>query len=176
MDEVNLLQSLGQVSASETGQVFGDFLRGHVREMICEVKFAGRRTLQCVSLVARSWAKIVEQLRSKDLESSTWCELMLDGLRLSSEQTAVAAWGIDSEGRKHVLDFALGSSENLEVSRVLVGRIVARGLACEHRLSAVLDGSDALRGAVLEFFPEAVVQRCLVHKERNIKGYRELPP
>ena len=40
MDEVSLLQSLGQVSASETGQVFREFLRGHVREMICEVMAA----------------------------------------------------------------------------------------------------------------------------------------
>ena len=82
----------------------------------------------------------------------------------------MVALGIDSEGHKHVLDFALGSSENLEVSRELVGRIVTRGFGCEHRLFVVLDGSDALRSAVMEFFPDAVVQRCLVHKERNIKG------
>ncbi len=37
MNEVSLLQSLGQVSASETGEVFRDFIRGHVREMISEV-------------------------------------------------------------------------------------------------------------------------------------------
>ena len=37
MNEVSLLQTLGQVSASETGKVFRDFLRGQVREMICEV-------------------------------------------------------------------------------------------------------------------------------------------
>jgi len=40
MNEVSLLQSLGQVSASETGQVFRDFLRGHVRQMISEVMAA----------------------------------------------------------------------------------------------------------------------------------------
>jgi transposase-like protein len=34
----------------------------------------------------------------------------------------------------------------------------------------VLDGSDALRVAVREFFLDAIVQRCLVHKERDIKG------
>jgi transposase-like protein len=95
---------------------------------------------------------------------------MLDGIRLSNEQTAVVALGIDSEGRKHVLDFALGSSENLEVSRELVSRLVRREFACEHRLFVVLDGSEALRAAATEFFPDAVVQRCLVHKERNIKG------
>lgn len=49
-------------------------------------------------------------------------------------------------------------------------RITTRGFRCEHLLQAVLDGSDALRGAVLVFFANAVVQRCLVHKERNTKA------
>ena len=35
---------------------------------------------------------------------------------------------------------------------------------------AVLDGSDALRLAVKEFDPDSIVQRCLVHKERNIRS------
>jgi transposase-like protein len=262
MNEVSLLESLGQVSASQTGQVFRDFLRGHVREMICEVMAAevtqlcgakhapsgsdhyragsspGRvlyegereevvrprvrvksenggseeveltsyrvakdpeqlqsQIIQAIvsgvssrgiedvkpnspgvkrSNVSRLWqeagSKFIEELRGKDLAASTWCGLILDGIRLSSEQTAVVALGIDSEGRKHVLDFALGSSESLEVSRELVSRIVRRGFACSHRLYAVLDGSDALRGAVKEFFSDAVIQRCLVHKERNIKA------
>jgi putative transposase len=115
-------------------------------------------------------SKFIERLRSKDLTQATWCALMLDGIRLSSEQTAVVALGIDREGRKHVLDFALGSSESLEVSRELMGQIMKRGFTCKHRLFAVLDGSDALRGSVMEFFPDAIVQRCLVHTERNIKG------
>ncbi|WP_146458909.1 IS256 family transposase [Rubripirellula tenax] len=262
INEANLLESLGQVSAAETGQVFRDFLRGHVREMICEVMAAevtelcgpkhdpspsdhyragsssgrvlyeGEREdvvrprvrqksgdgstdevelatyraakdpqqlqAQIVQAIVSgvstrgveeikpnspgvkrsnvSWlwqeagSKFVEQLRAKDLRGATWCALMLDGIRLSKDQTAVAALGIDSEGRKHVLDFALGSSENLEVSRELMSRIVKRGFTCEHRLYVILDGSDALRGAVVEFFADAVIQRCLVHKERNIKG------
>lgn len=262
MNESSLLQALGQVSASETGQIFRNFLRGHVREMICEVMAAevtelcgpkhapsssdhyragsssgrvlyeGQReevvrprvrlkssngTSQEVELtsyrvakdpeqlqaqivqaivagvsardieeikpnspgvkrsnVSRLWqeagSKFIEQLRGRDLSSVPWCALMLDGIRLSKEQMAVVALGIDSQGRKHVLDFALGSSENLEVSREVMSRIVNRGFTCEHRLYVVLDGSDALRGAVIEFFPDAVVQRCLVHKERNIKG------
>ena len=40
MDEVSLLQTFGQVSSSETGQIFREFLRGHVREMVCEVMAA----------------------------------------------------------------------------------------------------------------------------------------
>ena len=262
MNEVTLLQTLGQVSASETGEVFRDFLRGHVREMICEVMasevtelcgpkhdpspsdhyragsssgrvlYEGEREevvrprvrqkssdgasheveltsyrvakdpeqlqaqiVQAIvsgvsarsieeikpnspgvkrSNVSRLWqeagSKFIEQLRGKDLSSITWCALMLDGIRLSKDQTAVVALGIDSDGRKHVLDFSLGSSENREVSGEVMRRIVSRGFTCDHRLLVVLDGSDALRSAVIEFFPDAVIQRCLIHKERNIKG------
>ena len=93
-----------------------------------------------------------------------------DGIRLSKDQTAAVALGIDAQGNKHVLDFVLGSSETLEVARELMARIDKRRFRCEHRLYVVLDGSDALRGAVKKFFSDCVVQRCLVHKERNIKG------
>ena len=71
---------------------------------------------------------------------------------------------------KHVLDFDLGSTENAEVCRDLMRRLMARGFHCDRRLLAVLDGSDALRSVVKEFFPDSVIQRCLVHKERNIRS------
>jgi transposase-like protein len=34
-----------------------------------------------------------------------------------------------------------------------------------------LDGAAALQTAVLTLWPTAVIQRCLVHKERNLFGY-----
>jgi putative transposase len=37
MNESSLLQSLGQVSAGDAAEIFRDYLRGCVREMICEV-------------------------------------------------------------------------------------------------------------------------------------------
>ena len=35
----------------------------------------------------------------------------------------------------------------------------------------MLDGSKALKNALLEAFPGTLIQRCLVHKERNLRGY-----
>lgn len=126
------------------------------------------------SNVSRHWQsvghKFVDELRSRDLSSENWAALMLDGIRLSKEQLAVVALGITVDGRKHVLDFELGSSENAEVAKDLMRRLDKRGFHCDRRLLAVLDGSDALRSAVIEFFSDAVVQRCLVHKERNIRS------
>ena len=96
--------------------------------------------------------------------------LLLDGIRLSKDETAIVAAGITAEGEKCVLDFELGSSENAEVCRGLLRRLDKRGFTCKRRLLAVLDGSDALKLALKEFFPDAVVQRCLVHKERNLRA------
>lgn len=126
------------------------------------------------SSVSRLWTQVghrfVEELRSRDLSQVDWVVMMLDGICLSGDETAIVAVGIDTEGRKHVLDFELGSSENTEVCRDLMRRLTRRGFRCRRRLLAVLDGSDPLRHALLEFFPNALIQRCLVHKERNIRS------
>lgn len=126
------------------------------------------------SNVSRLWQsvghKFVDELRGKDLAKTEWAILMLDGIRLSKDQLAVVAIGITTDGHKHVLDFELGGTENAEVCRGLMRRIVQRGFACDRRLLAVLDGSEALRSSVKAFFPDAVIQRCLVHKERNIRS------
>ncbi len=126
------------------------------------------------SSVSRLWiqagGKLIEELRSREIGSRDWLVLMLDGIVLSKDQTAIVAIGVSSAGTKHVLDFALGSTENYEVCRDLVSRLVARGFAPARRLLSVLDGSAALKKAVLKFFPDALIQRCLVHKERNIRA------
>jgi putative transposase len=126
------------------------------------------------SNVSRHWKKVgakhVEELRSRDLASHDWLILMLDGIVLSSDQTAIVVIGITTEGRKVVLDFALGNTENYEVCRDLIERIVDHGFRTKQRLPAITDGSKALRKGVREFFTKVIIQRCLVHKERNIRA------
>jgi len=72
------------------------------------------------SNVSRLWkqagANFVKKLRDADLSDKDWTVLMLDGIRLSSEQLAVVAVGFTTDGGKHVLDFELGSSENKDIS------------------------------------------------------------
>jgi len=61
----------------------------------------------------------------------------------------------------------------VSTASALVARLAQRGFtAGENRpLLAVLDGSCALRKATTKHFPDARIQRCLVHKERNLKRY-----
>jgi putative transposase len=125
--------------------------------------------------VSKLWQKegerCVEQLRSRDLSESDYVVLMLDGIALGDDLCAVVALGITMEGEKHILDFQIGASENLEVCTDLLDRIEARGFRPRRRLLAVTDGAKALRKAVRKKWPDAIIQRCLIHKARNIKGY-----
>ena len=64
------------------------------------------------------------------------------------------------------------TSENYELCRDLLRRLKQRGFgSATERLLAVLDGADALSKAVREAFPQVEIQRCWVHKERNLQSY-----
>jgi transposase-like protein len=141
----------------------------HMKEIFPESNKSSR------SEVSRVWqkkgAEYLERLRSRDLSEYDFLVLMMDGIQLSKEVTAVVAMGITTDGRKIILDFQIGSTENTEVCKDLLARIRERGFEPKRRLLAVLDGGKALRKSVLANWPKAAIQRCLVHKERNVKAY-----
>jgi transposase-like protein len=71
-----------------------------------------------------------------------------------------------------MLDFRVGSSESFELANDLLKSLKARGLKSRaKRLLVILDGSDALEKAARHHFPKCIIQRCLVHKERNLHSY-----
>ena len=54
----------------------------------------------------------------------------------------------------------------------MLADLVARGLRFEHGILAVIDGSKAFRSAVAKVFgAKALVQRCTLHKHRNVIDY-----
>lgn len=125
--------------------------------------------------VSRLWQqegeRCIEELRGRDLGEADYVVLMLDGIALGGGLCAVVALGITAEGEKHILDFQIGASENLEVCMDLLNRIETRGFRPRRRLLAVTDGSKPLRKAVRRKWPDTIIQRCLIHKARNIKSY-----
>lgn len=108
-----------------------------------------------------------------DLSGYDSLVLMVDGVVLAEGLTVIVALGINTHGEKEILGFQVGSSENEQVCTDLLNRLHERGLKePEGRaLLAVLDGSKALKNAVVKRYGNVIVQRCLVHKERNIRGY-----
>lgn len=155
-----------------------------MRAVLCGASTRGCRRLrhgdlagESRSSISRLWQRkageLVERMQQCDLSGIDLVALILDGVVLGKQAVATVALGIDASGAKHVLGFRVGSSENREVCRGLLGNLSRRGLRqpANGYLLAVLDGSKALENALLEVFPNTLIQRCLVHKERNLKGY-----
>jgi transposase-like protein len=134
---------------------------------------------QCVSKseVSRLWRREGEKallaFRERDIARSDWLVLMLDGIALAKDLMAVVALGVAEDGTKVLLDFELGASETADTAKGLMERLSRRGFKSAEgcRLLAVLDGSAALKTALLAYWPDTVVQRCLLHKERNIRRF-----
>lgn len=94
--------------------------------------------------------------------------LLLDGQSFRGEHLIVAL-GVDEKGHKHVLGLWHGATENSTVVRGLLTDLRERGLDTESAMLVVLDGAKALHKAVKEVFGErALIQRCRVHKLRNV--------
>ena len=97
--------------------------------------------------------------------------MIIDGLELGG-MTIIAAMGIDSDGKKRILGIAEGGSENSVVVKGLLEDLINRGLDASRPRLYILDGGKALHKAVMDTFgKEALIQRCQVHKKRNVLSY-----
>ena len=120
--------------------------------------------------VAASAAQL-KQLCEKKLGDLDLVALLIDGIHLG-KQVLVVALGIESSGKKHVLGLWQGATENTTVVKELLEDLVARGLNPEPRYLFVIDGAKALRAAIEPVFGDrAEVQRCQIHKRRNVKDH-----
>ena len=118
--------------------------------------------------VALSAERLVEWL-SADLSGLDLLVVQIDGMHVTDEVMLVAAVGIDGEGRKHPLGLVEGATENAAVMQALLDDLMARGLDPAVPRLFIIDGSKALARAIRRTFGEnAPIQRCQVHKARNI--------
>jgi transposase-like protein len=126
------------------------------------------------SSVSRHWkaatAKELEQLMKRPVPQDLLV-LMIDS-KFFAGHCVVAAIGVDLQGKKHVLGLWDGPTENATVVQGLLEDLVSRGLDPERKLLMVIDGAKALRKAVKTILGEgAPVQRCRIHKLRNVLDY-----
>src|SRR5271169_4120602 len=120
--------------------------------------------------VAASAAQL-KKLCEKKLDDLDLVAILIDGIPLG-KQVLVAALGIATNGEKHVLGLWQRATENATVVQALLEDLVARGLKPDRRYLFVIDGAKALRAAIQRVFGErAEVQRCQIHKRRNVKEH-----
>jgi putative transposase len=116
--------------------------------------------------VARTEHALAELL-AQDLSGLDLVALMVDGIRVA-ERCCVVALGITIDGTKIPLALAEGATENATVVGDLLVGLRERGLEVTRPILVVIDGAKALRRAVLDVFDHPVIQRCQLHKLRNV--------
>ena len=113
----------------------------------------------------------LKTLGERKLNELDLVAILIDGIHLG-KQVLVVALGIATSGEKHVLGLWQGATENTTVVKELLEDLVARGLNPDRRYLFVIDGAKALRTGIERVFGErAEVQRCQIHKRRNVKEH-----
>lgn len=120
----------------------------------------------------RASKKDLDAINNADLSEYKFVAILIDGTGIG-ETTQVVAIGVTEDSQKIPLGLREGDTENASVVKDLLTSILSRNFTlAASRLLAVLDGGKALRAAVKSLWGDAVlIQRCWIHKLRNIKDY-----
>jgi len=135
------------------------------------IEAAGRSTSR--SAISRRFVAATEttlaHLVGADLTELDLVALMIDGVHFA-DHLCVVALGIGIDGTKHPLGLAEGDTENTTVVRDLLADLRDRGLNTTRPILCVLDGAKALSAGIKAVFDQPVIQRCQLHKIRNVES------
>jgi transposase-like protein len=129
-----------------------------------------------VSRVVTGLKDQYESWRSRNLSAERLKVLYLDAaylrVRLAKKIEKVpvaAAVGVREDGTKVLLGLWSYASEGRAAWGTVLEDLTARGLMVP--AASVIDGSKGLRAALAEWWPAVAVQRCTVHKLRNLEAH-----
>ena len=127
-----------------------------------------------VSRITRSLDQHVRQFHTRPLLDE-YQYLILDGIRLKIRyngryctRTVLVAYGITLFGQRVLLDFRHAKGESQTAWEALLNSLYQRGLLGANLRLLVMDGAAGLRAAAELVYPAAKIQRCWVHKLRNV--------
>ena len=129
--------------------------------------------------VSRTWRKVRtdwEAWCQRSLAEEDVVRLILDGTvvraRLDRKATSISllvVLGIRRDGQKVLLAVRNMGGESEAAWRSLLDDLVSRGLPAPGYV--IIDGAAGLQKALGLVWPEALVQRCTVHKHRNLLAH-----
>jgi putative transposase len=127
------------------------------------------------SSVSRHYVRVmadrIREFCERRWDGVRFVAIMIDGKSFAREMM-IAVLGVTATGEKHILGLRQGASENAQVCKELLESLRERGVATDVPTLFVLDGAKALMSAVESVWGRnALIQRCQVHKQRNIKEH-----
>ena len=87
------------------------------------------------------------------------------------KRKVLAAYGITVFGKRELIGFRQAKGESQAAWESFLQHLYHRGLLGKHLKLIVMDGSAGLKAASELVYPEAKIQRCWVHKLRNVSNY-----
>ena len=140
--------------------------------------FLGRSySAQSISNITKRLDEAVRKYHRRDLEDK-YLYLFFDGIVLkgkdvlgAKKRMILCCHGITAEGHREMIDFSIGDSESEADWTRLTNSLYNRGLKGKNIDLIIIDGSPGLRASLNMTYPEVDVQRCWVHKLRNISNY-----
>jgi transposase-like protein len=130
-------------------------------------------------IVSRVWRKVQadwEGWNARPLAAEPIVRLILDGtvvrVRLDRKATPISLLvviGVRSDGQKVLLAIRSMGGESTEAWRAVLDDLVQRGLRRPHFL--IVDGAPGLEKAIAAVWDSVPVQRCTVHKLRNLLAH-----
>ncbi len=130
-------------------------------------------------VVSRAWHKVHtdwEAWQQRDLAVDDIVRLILDGtlvrVRLDRKATSLSvlvALGVRRDGQKVLLALRNMGGESEAAWRALLDDLVARGLPAPELV--IVDGAPGLDKAIAALWNDVPVQRCTVHKHRNLLAH-----
>jgi putative transposase len=129
--------------------------------------------------VSRTWRKVQsdwEAWQKRDLAGDDIVRLILDGtvvrVRLDRKATSLSvlvALGVRRDGQKVLLALRNMGGESEAAWRALLDDLAARGLTTPELV--IVDGAAGLEKAIAALWNDVPVQRCTVHKHRNLLAH-----
>jgi transposase-like protein len=130
-------------------------------------------------VVSRVWRKVRtdwEAWNKRDLSNEPVVRLILDGtvvrVRLDKKATSISllvVLGIREDGQKVLLAVKNMGGESESAWRALLDDLTARGLRRPELV--IVDGAPGLEKALAALWSGMAVQRCTVHKHRNLLAH-----
>src|SRR5438132_9496260 len=106
---------------------------------------------------------------ASDLSKLDLMVIQSDGIHIAEDLVLLAAVGVDGAGEKHPLGVIEGATESAILVQALLDNLIERGLDPQVCPLLIIDGAKALAKAIRKTFGRHTpIQRCQVHKARNI--------
>jgi len=130
-------------------------------------------------VVSRAWRKVKtdwEAWCARDLAGEDIVRLVLDGTvvkaRIDRKATSISllvALGVRRDGQKVLLGLKNMGGESTAAWQAFLQDMSKRGLQAPGFI--IVDGAPGLEAALAALWPEVPVQRCTVHKHRNLLAH-----